>query len=217
MKLILEDENFNHVKTISTESSNLETLLTEIIDIKENLNATLLTFERKLSCIELKKIKSVLQESNINLNLLVTSSRETNISAKHMKIKTDFNLYKNNYYASHSHHPLNLIDKTHIGIIRSGEKISSNGNLIIIGDVNPGAQICARGNIYVWGKLRGNAYAGFNGEDNSFIASLYLNPLQLRINKIVATGPKEKPNKHYPEIAILEKGKIVIKPLLINK
>ena len=107
-------------------------------------------------------------------------------------------------------------DFTHIGMVRSGDKISSNGNLIVIGDVNPGAQISARKNIYVWGKLCGVAIAGFSGNDNCEIASLYLNPLQLRINKTVAIGPKEKPVNHYPEIALLELGRIVIKPLIVN-
>ena len=216
MKLILEDENFNHFKTISTGSYNLERLFVEIKNNKKKLNATLLTFDNNISCTELKKIKSLLQDSNINLNFLVTNSRETNLSSKHLKIKTDFNSYENIKYKLNSHYAIKSIDQTHRGIIRSGEKISSNGNLIIIGDVNPGAQISARRNIYVWGKLCGIAFAGANGDENCFISSLYLNPLQLRINKTVATGPKEKPNDHYPEIATLEKGEIVIKPLLIN-
>ena len=101
-------------------------------------------------------------------------------------------------------------------MIRSGDKISSNGNLIIIGDVNPGAQISAKKNIYVWGKLCGVAYAGKNGCNNSTISSLYLNALQLRINETIAIGPKEKPKNNNPEIALLEKGKIIIKPLIIN-
>ena len=85
-----------------------------------------------------------------------------------------------------------------------------------MGDVNPGAQISAKKNIYVWGKLCGVAFAGKNGHNDSTISSLYLNPLQLRINEIVAIGPKEKPKYNYPEIALLEKGKIVIKPLLLD-
>jgi len=107
-------------------------------------------------------------------------------------------------------------DLTHFGMVRSGGKISSNGNLFIMGDVNPGAQISAKKNIYVWGKLCGVAFAGKNGKDDSTIASLYLNALQLRINKTIAIGPKEKPKHNYPEIALLERGKIVIKPLIIT-
>ena len=217
MKLILENENFKHIKTISSESINFERLALDETSSNSFLNGTLLTYDRNINCIELKKIRSALNRSKIKLNLLATSSRETNLSAKHLKIKTDFHPLKNIKYISNVSYEEKSIDLTHKGIIRSGEKISSNGDLIIIGDVNPGAQISARGNIYVWGKLCGFAFAGFNGKENCFIASLYLNPLQLRINKTVAVGPKEKPADYYPEIAILEKGKIVIKPLLINK
>ena len=109
------------------------------------------------------------------------------------------------------------IDILHKGTIRSGDRISSNGDLFIIGDVNPGAIISANNNVYVWGKLFGIAFAGKNGNKNASIASLYLNPLQLRICEIVAIGPKEKPKDQYPEIAILEDNKIIIKPYLLNK
>tara|TARA_Y100001968_G_scaffold229694_1_gene212495 strand:+ start:5942 stop:6595 length:654 start_codon:yes stop_codon:yes gene_type:complete len=217
MKLILEDENFNYIKTISNEVDNLEKMFLDRSDIDKRLNATLITFNKNISCSELQKIKTFLQESNINLYFVLTNSRETNISAQHLKMNTKFNPNKNTEFKINSMNTNKSIDLTHRGIVRSGEKISSNGNLIIIGDVNPGAQITARKNIYVWGKLCGIAFAGCNGEENSFITSLYLNPLQLRINKTIATGPKDKPNDHYPEIAILENGKIIIKPLLINK
>ena len=63
--------------------------------------------------------------------------------------------------------------------------------------------------------MLGIAFAGEGGNKNAYIASLYLNPLQLRINEVVAIGPKDKPKDYYPEIAILEKQSIIIKPYLI--
>jgi len=216
MKLILENEKFEHYQTIFINATNIERYLLEINSTKIYLNATLFTYDKIISCIDLIKIKDALNKSNIKLNCIVTSSRETNISAINLKIKSDFDTLKNEKYNFNISSNNNSLSVTHEGIVRSGEKISSNGNLIIIGDVNPGAQISAKGNIYVWGKLCGIAIAGRDGEDNCFIASLYLNPLQLRINNKVAIGPKEKPIDHYPEIALLNKGKIVIKPLLIN-
>ena len=100
--------------------------------------------------------------------------------------------------------------------MRSGERISSNGNLCIIGDVNPGAIVSAKKNIYVWGKLLGIAFAGKGGDKDSFIASLYLNPLQLRIADVIAIGPKDKPKNYYPEIALVNKQTINIKPYIIG-
>ena len=218
MKLILEDENFLHIKTISFNSlKEIENFLPVLKDQNKFLNGTLLTLEDNISCYELRNFKLALSQINISLNQLFTSSRETNIAAKYLKIETHFS-FSNGFKKSPSYFKKsNHDDITHIGLVRSGEKISSNGNLIIIGDVNAGAQINAKKNIYVWGKLCGVAFAGREGEESSFIASLYLNPLQLRINKAVAIGPKEKPIDNYPEIAILHEGKILIKPLLINK
>ena len=104
----------------------------------------------------------------------------------------------------------------HKGTVRSGERISSNGNLCVIGDVNPGAIVSAKKNIYVWGKLLGIAFAGNDGNKKASIASLYLNPLQLRIADVIAIGPKDKPKNYYPEIAIVDKKTIIINPYIIE-
>ena len=61
-------------------------------------------------------------------------------------------------------------DILHEGTVRSGDRISSNGNLSIIGDVNPGAIVSAKKNIFVWGKLLGVAFAGKDGNNNASIA-----------------------------------------------
>ena len=107
-------------------------------------------------------------------------------------------------------------DILHEGTVRSGDRISSNGNLCIIGDVNPGAIVSAKKNIYVWGKLLGIAFAGVKGDNNAFIASLYLNPLQLRIADVIAIGPKDKPKNYYPEMAVIDNQTINIKPYIIE-
>ena len=107
-------------------------------------------------------------------------------------------------------------DILHKGTVRSGDRISSNGNLCIIGDVNPGAIVSAKKNIYVWGKLLGIAFAGRGGNNKSSISSLYLRPLQLRIADIIAIGPKDKPQNSYPEIAVIDDQTIIIKPYIID-
>ena len=108
------------------------------------------------------------------------------------------------------------VDILHKGTIRSGERISSKGDLFIIGDVNPGAIVSANENVYVWGKLLGIAFAGESGNENASISSLYLKPLQLRINGVVAIGPQEKPKNSYAETAVLEGQSIIIRPFLMD-
>ncbi len=182
----------------------------------KNINATLHINDKKISCDELLELKELLLKSNIKLTHIYSSCRESVITAKSLRINSNFSIEYFDEINPKIEDQSNNTDLTHCGMVRSGDQISSKGNLFILGDVNPGAQISAKKNIYVWGKLCGVAFAGKNGSDDSTISSLYLNALQLRINKTVAIGPKEKPKNNYPEIALLEKGKIVIKPLLIN-
>ena len=65
--------------------------------------------------------------------------------------------------------------------LRSGQTITSDGNIVIIGDANPGSEIIARGDVTVWGVLGGIAQAGSKGNRNAVIRALKLNAIQLRI------------------------------------
>ena len=186
------------------------------INMNRKLSANLYCYEEKISCKDLLGLKESLLKSNIKLTKIYSSCRESVITAQSLKLKGIYSQNNFDQFNPTIEERFDKEDLTHFGVVRSGDQISSNGNLFIMGDVNPGAQISAKKNIYVWGKLCGVAFAGKNGHNDSTISSLYLNPLQLRINEIVAIGPKEKPKNNYPEIALLEKGKIVIKPLLLD-
>ncbi len=196
--------------------TGLNKAIYQINKTDKQICATLFCNEKKISCNELLVLQKILLKSNIKLTNIYSSSRESVIAAKSLKINGIFSHKIFDNSNTRIEKQCNNKDVTHFGIVRSGDQISSKGNLFIMGDVNPGAQISAKKNIYVWGKLCGVAYAGKNGNDDSTISSLYLNALQLRINETVAIGPEEKPTNNYPEIALLEKGKIVIKPLIIN-
>lgn len=80
-----------------------------------------------------------------------------------------------------------------VGPIRSGVVLDAPTDLVILGDVNPGAEIQARGNIIVLGRLRGIAHAAVGGE-RGFILALRLEPQQLRIGTLVArAGDADSP------------------------
>ena len=143
-------------------------------------------------------------------------NRETILSAKSLKIHSTYIKEQEIKNKLLSINLKKTDDILHKGTVRSGERISSNGNLCIIGDVNPGAIVSAKENIYVWGKLLGIAFAGKSENTNASIASLYLNPLQLRIADVIAIGPKDKPKNCYPEIAVIEKQTIIIKLHIIE-
>ena len=98
--------------------------------------------------------------------------------------------------------------------IRSGQKVSYPGNVVIVGDINPGGEVEAAGDIVVFGKLRGIAHAGNSGDNSSEIIALGLSPLQLRIAGIIRRSPDSdsKPD-NVPEVAKIKDGNIVIESL----
>ena len=216
MHLSIQDNNKLISCFYSKTIEGLNKVTYQIDKGNQNISATLHCDEKKISCKELLGLKEFLLKNNIKLTNVYSSSRESVITANSLKINGTFSHQNFDKFKPRIEDQTDTKDLTHFGMVRSGDQISSNGNLFIIGDVNPGAQISAKKNIYVWGKLCGVAFAGRNGKDDSTISSLYLYALQLRINETVAIGPKEKPKDNYPEIALLEKGKIVIKPLIIN-
>lgn len=100
----------------------------------------------------------------------------------------------------------------HRGTLRSGDHLQSEGSVLLLGDLNPGARISAAGHILVWGRLRGVAHAGCRGERSARIVALQMRPLQLRIAGAVARGPEEAPPRGQAEQAQLVGGEIRIDP-----
>lgn len=106
------------------------------------------------------------------------------------------------------------ITKYHRGSIRSGQCLTFDGSIVIIGDVNPGGEVKASGNIIILGQLKGIAHAGCNGMTDSFISALYMIPVQLRIADIITRFPEEnKKGPKPPEFAYIEEGQIYVMPL----
>ena len=92
--------------------------------------------------------------------------------------------------------------------LRSGMKITYQGSVTVMGDVNPGAEIIASGSVVVWGRLRGTVHAGAEGDEKAVIAALDMRPMQLRIASIISVTP-ERRAKNQPEIARIENGRVV--------
>lgn len=101
--------------------------------------------------------------------------------------------------------------------LRSGQTVTYEGNILIIGDAHPGSEIIAEGDITVWGILGGIAHAGYKGNITSKVRALKLNAIQLRIaglyarrNDTLNVPYVQKTNEFTPEEAQIEEGKIVI-------
>ncbi|MDF2547044.1 MAG: septum site-determining protein MinC [Anaerosolibacter sp.] len=102
--------------------------------------------------------------------------------------------------------------------VRSGQKIIFNGNVVVLGDVNPGGEIIAAGNIIVMGALRGLAHAGSNGNNRAYVAAISLQPTQLRIADTITRSPdNEVVRPMMPELALIKDNMLVIEPYLPNR
>jgi septum site-determining protein MinC len=98
--------------------------------------------------------------------------------------------------------------------LRSGQKEVFEGNVILVGDVNQGAEILAGGDAIVFGTLRGMVHAGYPDNKEAVVIALNLTPLQLRIGPFI--GRAEEGQNHrrlpQPEIARVKDERIVIEP-----
>jgi len=92
--------------------------------------------------------------------------------------------------------------------LRSGTRIEFSGHVVVMGDVNPGAEIVAEGNVIIWGRLRGMVHAGAKGNRNAVICALDLSPTQLRIADEVSAVLEPQKNPQ-PEIARIDNDGIV--------
>jgi len=98
--------------------------------------------------------------------------------------------------------------------VRSGQAIHHASSIVILGDVNPGAEIVASGDIIVWGVLRGLVHAGYPNNENAIVCSLLLAPVQLRIAHLLSRPPDGFQVQARPEFATIKNGQIVVEAWL---
>lgn len=132
----------------------------------------------------------------------------------------------------HSEQPTEKNGQFYRGTLRSGQSIEVDGSIVILGDINPGAQVTAGGNVVVLGSLKGIITAGYPSDQSALVAALSMDPMQIKIGDIIARAPdhkasgkkrrlrrkKEEPME--PKIAFVENNSIFIEPItraLINE
>lgn len=98
------------------------------------------------------------------------------------------------------------------GTLRSGQRVETPFSLIVMGDVNPGADLIAGGDIIVLGNLRGTAHAGAYEDDtlDRMIIALQMQPMQLRIGSVVSRGSGDAGKN--PEVARIDNRMIIVEP-----
>ena len=186
MKIVINDKSKN-LEIISFDNvNNIHENLKKFSLIKCKLEVKFFAINETISSHQLSKLKNYFYKINVFSLRLYSNNRETIIAGKFLKVDSIYLKEKEVKAKQLLHEKKKKDDLLLKGTVRSGDRISSDGNLCIIGDVNPGAFVSAKKNIYVWGKLLGIAFAGKGGNKNASISSLYLNPLQLRIADVIA-------------------------------
>lgn len=100
--------------------------------------------------------------------------------------------------------------------IRSGQEIEITGDLLLVGDVNPGGTVKATGNVFIMGSLNGIAHAGYQGNRAAVIMASYMNPVQLRIADLYSRSPDYETEGVYMECGYIdESNKIIIDRLQV--
>lgn len=171
--------------------------------------------ERPVPKHELMSLVALLERRGLRLWSVMSTSNTTVEAAHTLDLKTNVA----NTVPKHIERPqlpqLNPEEAGTDGVLvrrtlRSGRTVHSEGHVVIIGDVNPGAQIVAKGDVVIWGRLRGTVHAGSDGDESAVVCALDMYPTQLRIAGFIVTSPDDPGRQPQPEVARIRNNQIVV-------
>jgi septum site-determining protein MinC len=181
-----------------------------------NTPVYLVANDRLLDQRQLDQLASALSKAHLTLRRILTSRRQTAISA----VTSGYSVDQQSPVLTLADSPAAKFTSLPDSVLaeplylqttlRSGGEVRHPGSVVVVGDANPGSAIIADGDILVWGRLRGVAHAGAHGDRNRQIMALQMEPTQLRIADQVARAPAKAPNQVYPEVAYIESDGIQI-------
>lgn len=184
------------------------------LDSSKSITENVKEIQEKLSSDVLKGSVAVVNYKGLSLS----EDDKREVESVLAKSNTRFLGYSPNQYSRRSSaasiysavRTLKVVDKT----VRSGQRIEHEGDILIIGDVNPDSYLVALGNIIVLGTLRGIVHAGAKGDDGARVIALILKPQQLRIGGYITRAPDEQEEvPDFPEMAYVRDEQIFIEKL----
>jgi septum site-determining protein MinC len=154
---------------------------------------------------ELVQLRDLLSDRGISLWAVVSESPKTEKTAQLLGLATRISKPRpeeNRNFAVESlgNETALFLTKT----LRSGTRIEFPGHVVVLGDINPGAEVIAEGNVIVWGRVRGVVHAGAKGNRQAVICALDLSATQLRIAGEISALLKPQANPR-PEVASINK------------
>lgn len=178
--------------------------------LQPNTTVHLIARDRLLDSRQLQEIDGLLQNAQLHMKRIYTQRRQTAVAAATSGYSVEQHV-KLEHLSDAGNKGKALETPLYLQItIRSGVEIRHPGSVIVLGDVNPGGSVIAAGDIFVWGRLRGVAHAGSEGNEACRIMALHMQPTQLRIANHVARAPEKPPAMYAPEVAYVNRGSIRI-------
>ncbi len=196
--------------TIALRGERAENALLELEQMMESAGSLLegnkVILEVKtpdLGVDELKKVLAILKNHGISTEKIISDEGKVQKAAYALGLEVE-----------KSHGAKTDIALVRRGPIRSGQRIFYEGTIVIIGDVNPGAEIIAGGDVIVLGHLKGIASAGTPDDPSRRIYALRMEPSIIKIGPYVARPPEEtREGPSRPEVAFVQDGIIVVEEL----
>jgi septum site-determining protein MinC len=170
--------------------------------------------DRELGATELADLRQELAEREISLWALFTTSESTQAAAANLGLEIEAAPARDRSEDDEIPFETDLLGDEAVLIertLRSGQRLRHSGHVIVLGDVNPGAEIIAGGHILVWGRLRGTVHAGASGNEDATVCALDLMPTQLRIAGHIAVSPQRR-SRPRPEAVSVRQGQLVAEP-----
>ncbi len=154
---------------------------------------------------EIALVNTITDNAKLHIVCLVDENKETSASYREAVIKA-----------------LSMQQEGKAQVVRrsltNGQQLESEVDLIVLGDVNPGATVSTRGNLIILGCAMGHLTAGLGGREDAFIAALTLKPASIRIADKLArsaitkrTDPGDYPIE--PKIAKIVDDHLVMEDL----
>jgi septum site-determining protein MinC len=196
---------------------------TELRALEERLTATPSFFRggrialdvgsHELSRADVEEVHKLLARSQVELWALVSANTTTKSAARELGLVVDLAPSRpQEEVASQEDEGLQADGLVVQRTLRSGQSLRHPGDVVVIGDVNSGAEVVAGGNILVWGRVRGLVHAGALGNEEAVICALDLAPTQLRIGSHIARTPEEQWSRPVPEMVVVREGRLVAVP-----
>ena len=169
---------------------------------------------------KLPELKKMYQDEKTPINVVgkVLKNKEIDeiqeLIQKNIDVTVDFDMPKTLGLSSNTRTFKQEVEisetKFHRGSLRSGQRLETEGSIVIIGDVNSGAEVIASDNIVVLGNLRGLAHAGAKGNKNAIIAAGVLDAVQIRISNVVKEIDRDEEIMHKQAYVSIIDDKIII-------